>query len=177
MMSLQSTRPAADRFRRAVLASLLLLAGASPSLQSTAEAASNPFVGLAGSWSGTGTIRLASGDSERIRCRATYRVGDSGLSLQQDLRCASDSYRFDVESEITYNADAGRVSGIWAETNYSAGGFLSGSVRGGQIEARVEGRSFSAAVAVTTNGNQQSVTIRPQGTDVTEVAVTMRRTG
>ena len=134
-------------------------------------------MGFAGSWSGDGTIKLASGDSERLRCRVTYAVGKGGNSLRQDLRCASDSYKLDVESEISYNADAGRVSGTWAEKNYSTGGFLSGTVSGGDIRARVDGRSFAAEVAVQTNGNQQSVTIRPEGSDVREVAVSLRRVG
>ena len=34
-----------------------------------------PFAGLAGTWTGGGTVSLASGASERIRCRATYAGG------------------------------------------------------------------------------------------------------
>ena len=171
----QTTR-AAHALRGAVFTAILLL-GTGPSLHGGAVAASNPFTGLAGSWSGDGTIKLSSGDSERIRCRVTYAVSGGGNSLRQDLRCASDSYKLDVESEITYNSGAGRVSGTWAESNYGVGVFLSGSVSGGQIRAKVEGPSFSATVNVTTSGSQQSVTIRPQGSDVAEVAVTLRKGG
>ena len=173
-MALRST--GARAWRRTAFAALLLFSGVQPVLKS-AEAAPNPLADMAGSWSGTGTIKLASGDNERIRCRATYTLGNNGRSVQQDLRCASDSYKFDVESDFSYNADAGIVSGTWAETNYATGGFFTGTVSGGSINARVEGRSFKATVAVNTSGDQQSVTIRPQGTDVTEVAVTMQRTG
>ena len=34
-----------------------------------------PFAGMAGNWSGGGTVTLDDGSSERIRCRATYAVG------------------------------------------------------------------------------------------------------
>ena len=50
-----------------------------------------PFGGLAGAWSGGGTISLAGGASERIRCRAVYNVGGGGRQLQLSIRCASDS--------------------------------------------------------------------------------------
>jgi len=176
MMSPHSIGQGGCRWRTACSV-LVVLFALSPALESAARAAANPFTGLAGSWSGDGTIKLASGDSERIRCRATYGVSEGGLRLRQDLRCASDSYKFNVESEITYNASAGIVSGTWAETNYSSSGFLTGTLSGGAIKARVRGKTFSAEVDVNTAGNQQMVSIRPQTSEVSEVAVTLRRSG
>ena len=164
-------RPAFARKGVAAALSLLAATAAMP----TALAQAGLFGGFSGSWSGDGTITMASGASDPIRCRATYVVENNGTKLRQDLRCASDSYSFDVESEVSYNADAGIVSGTWHETNYSAGGFLSGRVRNGGIEARVEGGQFAAAVDVVTNGDRQSVSIRPEGSEVSEVAVSLRR--
>ena len=43
---------------------------------------SAPFAGMAGVWSGGGTITLDSGASERIRCRATYAVSSGGDGLK-----------------------------------------------------------------------------------------------
>src|SRR3954464_14714460 len=37
-------------------------------------AQSSAFAGLAGAWSGPGTVTLDDGSNERIRCRATYKV-------------------------------------------------------------------------------------------------------
>ena len=176
-MQLRSGFFASRRFAGLALASAALLLGAAVLPGSYAGAASSPFDGLHGSWSGSGTLKLADGGSERLRCRVTYEVGGGGQRLKQDLRCAGDSWKFDVESEISDNADAGRVSGTWTETNYGTGGFLSGSVSGGAIKARVEGGSFSASVDVATSGAQQSVTIRPNGTEVAEVSVTLRKSG
>ena len=177
MMSLHSTGSAVRPFRLAALAAAAAFLCLDIPVTGGAAAAANPFDGLAGSWSGTGTIKLASGVSERIRCRATYGVTNGGLRLTQDLRCASDSYTFNVESDISYNADAGIVSGTWAETNYSSSGFLSGTVSGGTIKARVKGKTFQAEVDVSTSGNEQSVSIRPKVSEVAEVAVTMRKGG
>jgi hypothetical protein len=161
----QSAQPAGRALRVAALAASLLGCGLYPALQT----------GMAGSWSGTGTVTLSSGEIERVRCRMTYVVENGDKSLRQDLRCASDSYTLDVESKLFFNADAGRVSGTWSETNYGTGGFFSGSGRGAQIDAKVEGNNFDAIIVVITKGNEQSVTIRPDGTDVTEVAVVFRK--
>src|SRR5215210_7708085 len=162
MISPQTIGSAARGTRRSACTGLVLLFALQAPIQWGAEAASTPFAGLAGSWSGEGTIKLASGDSERIRCRATYDVTEGGLRLTQALKCASDSYQFNVESDISYNVDAGVVSGTWAETNYSSSGFLRGTVSGGTIKAHVKGKSFAAQVDVSTSGNQQMVSIRPQ---------------
>ena len=132
-----------------------------------------PFAGMAGSWSGAGRIDLQNGTSERIRCHATYAVGVSGGAFQQRLRCASDSYRFDVSSRV--ESQGGSLSGSWSEATGNVSGQVSGRAAGGRIHARVEAGIFAADMVVNTNGDQQSVSIVPQGTDIKIVAVTMRK--
>ena len=66
---------------------------------SAGHAQSGPFAGMAGNWSGGGTVTLDDGSTERIRCRATYAVGAGGNGLNQTLTCASDSYKFDLSSQ------------------------------------------------------------------------------
>ena len=72
-----------------------------------------PFFGLSGSWSGSGTITMSNGAAERIRCRATYAVNGAGRALQQTLRCASDSYRLEISSNVV--SEGGALSGSWSE--------------------------------------------------------------
>jgi len=72
-----------------------------------------PFAGFDGSWSGNGTVSLSDGTTERLRCKADYKVNGNGLGLKQNLHCASDSYKFDLSSEVTSNGD--RISGNWSE--------------------------------------------------------------
>jgi hypothetical protein len=148
-----------------ILAVLLLVA--------PARAQSAPFAGLAGSWNGTGTITMSNGANERIRCRATYQVGEGGNSLQQSLRCASDSYKFELGSNVNYAN--GRIGGTWNEASRNASGSLAGTVRGGEILARADGPGFAANLLVTTRGNQQSVSIRSAGTDISEVSITLSK--
>src|SRR3979490_1751036 len=76
--------------------------GAVLMLSATAgHAQSGPFAGFSGTWSGNGTVSLSDGSTERIRCKADYKVDGSGLGLKQNLHCASDSYKFDLRSDVT----------------------------------------------------------------------------
>lgn len=151
------------------MAALLSLAP----LGTQSEAASGTFASFAGAWSGSGTVTLTSGSNERIRCRAVYRVGQAGESVQLNLRCASDSYRFDLNGNVVHNG--GAISGTWSETTRNASGNVSGTVNSGEIRARVDAPGFAANVYITTNGNRQSVSISSAGTELTRVTLTMAR--
>ena len=108
---------------------LLLLALAAP--QDAAQAATGPFAAMAGSWSGGGTLTTADGAQERLRCRATYSPAGGEDSLHLSLQCASDSYKFDVASDVV-NRD-GAISGSWNEALHNASGSVSGRASGNTI--------------------------------------------
>ena len=134
------------------------------------HAQSRPFAGLDGAWSGNGTISLSDGSSERIRCRANYKVDGTGLSLKQTLRCASDSYKFDLSSDVTSQGD--RISGNWTETSRNIVGNLQGTAGGGKVDVVVEAPGFTASLLMRTNGNRQTVQISSKG-DIRSVTITM----
>jgi hypothetical protein len=135
--------------------------------------ASGPFAGLSGSWSGSGTIMLANGRTERLRCQATYMVAPSGRNLRQNLRCASDSYNFDLRTSVEYTE--GALSGTWTEVTRNAQGRISGRASGSRIEAAAQGPNFSAGLAIGTRGDRQSVNIRSQGTELAQVSIVLSR--
>jgi hypothetical protein len=143
--------------------------------QALAQRASDgPFADLSGYWTGGGTITMSNGGSERIRCKATYAVNDTGKSLNQSLRCASDSYRLEITGNVTFNG--GSITGTWGEATRHVSGNISGRASGAEIQARVEGAGFSAGLQVRFHGDKQSVSIRPSGgTDVADVAITLRK--
>lgn len=156
----------------AVAASALAFAGASA--LTPAGAQSSPFTALSGSWAGTGTITLADGSTERIRCRATYNVPIE-TNLTMSIRCASDSYRFDLSSSVVYKG-GGAISGTWSEASRNIGGSIEGRAQGGHITARADTGGFSAVLNVTTQAKRQSVGIRAgSGNDMTNVSITMSR--
>ena len=127
----------------------------------TSSASAGPFSGLAGSWSGSGHISLADGSKERIRCRATYAVGSDGNALQQSLRCASDSYNFELRSDV--ESHGGRISGNWNEATRMIGVTLSGRAQQGRVEVTVENPNFTAHLTLISHGHRQSVVIRASG--------------
>ena len=150
--------------RAAGIAAALLLS------VSAGHAQSRPFAGLDGAWSGSGTISLSDGSSERIRCRANYKVDGTGLSLKQTLRCASDSYKFDLSSEVTSQGE--RISGNWTEASRNIVGNLQGTAGGGKVDVVVEAPGFTASLLMRTNDNKQTVQISSKG-DIRSVTITM----
>jgi hypothetical protein len=137
---------------------------------SAGHAQSGPFAGFSGAWSGNGTVALSDGTTERIRCKADYKVDGSGLVLKQALRCASDSYKFDLSSDVTSQGD--RISGIWTEASRNINGNLQGTAGGGQIQVFVEAAGFAANLTLRTSGNRQTVQISSTG-EIRGVNITM----
>ena len=155
-------------------AGLLLLASLCiPSATTQAAVLSSPFAAMAGSWSGGGVLNTTDGNQERLRCRASYDVAGTGEALRLNLRCASESYNFDLASEVEYHG--GEISGQWSEASRNASGTISGRAAGDRIEAAARGDNFSAGLSLTTRGNRQTVSIRPQGTNITAVSLEMAR--
>jgi opacity protein-like surface antigen len=141
-------------------------------LPAAVQASDSPFTAMSGTWAGTGVITTSDGNKERIRCRAKYDVASAGDTLDLTLRCASDSYNFELQSNATHNN--GTVSGNWSENTRHVGGNIEGSARGNVIHVRVSG-VISAELGVSTNGNQQSISIQAPGTEMQSVAISMSR--
>jgi len=134
------------------------------------NAQSGPFAGFSGAWTGNGTVALSDGTTERIRCKADYKVDSTGLALKQSLHCASDSYKFDLSSDVTSQGD--RISGNWSEASRNVNGFLQGTAGGGRIDVFVQAAGFAANLTLQTNGNRQSVQIDSKG-EIRGVNITM----
>jgi hypothetical protein len=145
--------PFAQARRRAFAATALFVAvcATSPS-----QAQSGPFAGLAGRWSGGGTVTLDDGSSERIRCRATYQV--SGPSMEMSLTCASDAYKFNLAANVV--DQGGAVAGTWSESSRNVAGTLQGRGGGGNFQVVASAAGFNANISLRTTGNKQSVTMR-----------------
>jgi hypothetical protein len=133
-----------------------------------------PFAGLAGTWKGVGKVVKEDGKSEKIACRASYAISPDGINLGQSLVCASDSYRFEIKTDIY--TDGTTLRGTWTEATRSASGNLEGEVRPGLIMTRVSAPGFSADVSVKTTGQKQVVNINPADrTQIAQVSITLAR--
>jgi hypothetical protein len=157
-------------FNAAVVAGLLLLTACPGSARSEP----GPFSALNGSWSGGGTIKKSTGGRERIRCRSTFApAGAANLSIR--LRCASDSYNFDLTASVAYQG--GSISGSFQEASRNVVGGISGhsSGEGSQVQAVAQAPGLTSSISVTTRGNHQSVSIVTPGADVPEIAVSLEK--
>ncbi|MBI3705109.1 MAG: hypothetical protein HY244_14980 [Rhizobiales bacterium] len=166
--------------RSIIAANTIAIAGLALALWSSAHGVGHaqgpaPFEKLAGQWSGNGTIDLTSGAKEPIRCRASYDVLEQQSSLQLNIRCASETYNFDLRASAK-NA-AGAISGTWSESSRNVAGTISGKAGGNRFEILAKGPSFSAQLTLITQDNRQSVIIqsREEKTAVKRASISLQR--
>jgi hypothetical protein len=171
IMTTVCTRPPGSAVCRYLLAAIFLGAACFSAPQRSVAQSSGPFAGYDGNWRGAGRVVGTNGNSEPIKCRATYKISPDGSGLSQTLTCASDSYRFDIRSDVV--SDGSSLHGTWQELTRDATGNLSGRVKDGLVESTVAGPGFSARLSVRMSGRKQIVTIDPKGTDIAKVNITM----
>ncbi len=141
-------------------------------LPSYGVAAAGPFDGLSGLWSGDGTVTYASGTKERLRCRVQY-VQKNENNLQQALRCASDSYKFEINAYL--DSVGGALTGTWSELVQNVRGTLTGTVSDGYIRGLLDGPGFVATLAVVTRGDRQQVNIEAEIEEIRAVSIEVRK--
>jgi len=123
---------------------------------SVSHAQSSAFAGMAGVWSGPGTVTLDDGSNERIRCRSTYKV--AGPSMEMVLTCASDAYKFNLQAAVA--AAGGEVSGTWTETSRNVGGSIQGRGANGSFQVVAQAAGFNASISLKTTGNKQHIVMK-----------------
>lgn len=156
--------------RRAVVAAIFGLSFVAGDAQAQSA---QPFAGMSGVWSGKGNISLEGGAREAIRCRATYSVRQDGNALQQTLRCASDSYKIELISNVV--ASGGKLTGSWSEATRNVSGDVQGTTSAGRFQVVASAGTFSANLTINTAGNSQSVVIRSEGGEFKGANITLTR--
>lgn len=132
------------------------------------------FAGFPGHWAGSGSLSMADGSRESIRCRAEYVPGTNEDALGIDVTCGSDSYRINIIADISAHGNA--ISGSWRETTRQIQGNVSGEVpRPGQMQASLTAVGGGIQLAATATGKLQAITIRSQGTEVVGADITLKR--
>lgn len=133
------------------------------------------FAGLAGRWSGHGTVKPASGPAESFKCVVTYIPEGSSTRLRQNLRCKSDNYRLDAATHL--QLDGAQVTGRWQDNIYTGlNGTVSGTVKDGGFDVVLSGRFFTAQMTVVGSRCEQSVTVKPNRADyIREVSASLKK--
>jgi hypothetical protein len=162
----------ARRFTQPIWACTLVLALLTP--KSLTLASDGPFASMKGIWSGPGSI-VVNGNKERLRCRATHDVKNGGSTVDLSIRCASDSYKFDLQGGVNYVN--GSVTGNWSEIANGTAGSISGTVNDGVIRVSATGAHFSALMSVNTRGSTQSVVITSPGSQISSVTISLSKSG
>lgn len=134
----------------------------------------SPFTSLEGQWTGNGTIELSGGSREPIKCRAAFDLPAEN-TMQLDLRCASDSYNFELRASAT--ASGGTISGTWSEATRNAAGTISGTADAKRFQVLAKGPAFTANLTVTTQGDRQTIDIQSQDqkTSVKSASIALQR--
>lgn len=132
--------------------------------------AADAFTALKGGWSGSGTARFASGETERLRCNARYGGGGSNLTLH--LKCASASAQINLSGNLDGRGNI--VIGDWSESSFGLSGSARGSKTGNSVRLKIRGGA-NGFLTLSVSGNRHSVAVSTQGTPLTGVNVSMRR--
>src|SRR5215510_334495 len=135
-------------------------------------ALADPIGDLTGFWSGSGSVALSNGKTERVKCNVLYKA-DGGTQIRQTMRCAGADYTINALADLRVNG--GLVSGTWEERTYSAKGDVSGRFGGDSFALSIQGANFSAAMSLTLSSCKQSLNITPQGLDVTRVSISLAK--
>ncbi len=168
-MSLSSAKRCV-RTLTAAAAAFMLLASSSYSEKV------NPFTKFGGNWTGSGLIYLSNGTKEKIRCRAGFTPADlmNLVSLKLELRCAGDSYNFEIRSELNYAS--GAVTGSWTEMSRGINGQVTGTVNDEKINAVAESQTFQATIElISQSESKQQVRITSPGSEMTDVLIGLNR--
>jgi hypothetical protein len=134
--------------------------------------ATTPFSQLAGSWHGSGQVKLTDGHSERLSCRGSYSQKSGGSELTLAIRCQSENNKIDMKSGIT--DEGGRLSGHWEERTYGLEGDVSGQSAANKLSLRISGQ-LQGAMTVTVSGATHHVNISSGGPGFTSVSIAFSR--
>ena len=128
---------------------------------------------LAGRWSGQGALETSNGTRETVKCVVVYEIKSGNTVINQNLRCASASYKIDAQTQM--KVAAGQLTGTWAESSFGTSGTVAGQVRTGGFTIVVDGGLFSARMSVASGKGTQTLNILPVGLAVTRISIGLKR--
>ena len=150
-----------------------LVVAASAMVLGPGLAQSDPLGDLNGFWSGTGSVVLSGGNTERVKCQVFYKSGEGSTQIRQTMRCASTDYTINSLAELRVKGN--QVTGSWEERTYSAKGEVTGRYSGEGFVLSIQGANFTAAMNVSLSNCKQSISITPKGLDVTRVTIALAK--
>ena len=120
----------------------LLAVGVVAAVVTTPSPVAAEGTSLEGSWSGGGTVRFPSGESERARCRANFRKR-GGSSFSMTATCATTSAKIEQTASVE-RTGPNRYSGGFQNSEYNISGSINITVKGNTLAASLSGGGGSA---------------------------------
>lgn len=102
---------------------------------------------ISGSWSGGGTVILASGAKEKARCRATFRPA-GGSTYAMAATCATASAKVS-QTAILSRYTATRYGGTFHNPEFNVTGRIRISVSGNSMTANLSGSQGRATLSLS----------------------------
>jgi hypothetical protein len=134
----------------------------------------SPILALAGRWAGTGTLVPISGPNESFKCVVTYFPSKDGSQIKQNLRCQSESFKFDAATELRIEAE--RITGQWIEKINSFTGTVAGKVTSDGFDVSLDGQFLVAKMTVISAECEQSIKVALDRDDtIKEFALVLRK--
>jgi hypothetical protein len=137
------------------------------------DASADPLGDLNGFWSGSGSVVLSGGNTERVKCQVFYKAGEGNTQIRQTIRCASTDYTINALAELRVKGN--QVTGSWEEKTYSARGEVTGRYSGESFALSIQGANFTAAMNMSLSACKQNISITPKGLDVTRITITLAK--
>jgi hypothetical protein len=98
--------------------------------------------GLAGSWSGNGSLVLPSGNTEKARCKVSFSKA-GGKSYGMNAVCASSSAKVSQTASLE-QVGPNRFSGDFTNAEYGVSGSINVTLNGNSLSAALSGGGGSA---------------------------------
>lgn len=131
------------------------------------------FSALDGAWSGSGSVRLENGKTERLKCKGYYNA-KTGNSLGMAINCGNASFKINMRANLR-NA-GGAISGTWEEREFNQAGDVSGKATGSGFSLKFTG-ALSGSMSVSMTGTKQTVSISTGGPGFTGVNLQFAKSG
>ena len=135
----------------------------------------DPLASLAGRWVGMGTLTSDSAPASSFKCVVTYVPRADVRGMHQTLRC-EDGANFKLHASTDLAVKGDKVSGLWEDKINDIGGTVDGVITPTGFDVQLSGQFFEAHMAVAGEGCAQSVSVKPQRSDMfRELAANLKK--
>jgi len=124
---------------------------------------------LEGTWSGSGTLTLTNGETERIRCRGTGQ--SDGNAVRQSFKCATSGKNFNFSTSLRFSGS--RVSGEWRGPKRS--GTAAGQATPTSLRLRLRSQSGTGNLTAAIGACSQSLQVTGWSDELNTLSVQLRK--